>query len=276
MAGLGDPARALPQRPPPTPAQCPQAPRPRASAPRLLRARARPRGNLGGVPGSPPGPSPHPTPARHFGPGFKAASHLDFIFTASQSPAFYYRSGKGFQGPRPGISHFTERGRWIFGEPVVVLPLPLPPPGHLPPSRDLAVNFSLPTEIVCVGAIGKSHLCIQSYTHFQTLLFKMGEGGARAQPSPGGVHNPFHPARRTHRMHARTQHFPKPPPQPRRGTRPPGLTPQTSHTGPCGPANAVGGRHCAERPLHSHPHRPRQGAAHFRDSHPLKIIFFTL
>lgn len=73
-------------------------------------------GNFGGVPGSPPSSSPlPPTPARHFGPGFKAASHLDFIFTASQSPAFYYRSGKGFQGPRPGISHFTEGKMCIWG-----------------------------------------------------------------------------------------------------------------------------------------------------------------
>lgn len=96
-------------------------------------------GKFGGVPGSPPSSSPPtPTPARHLGPGFKAASHLDFIFTASQSPAFYYRSGKGFQGPRPGISHFTERERCVFGNPRVLLPWPLPPPGPSSPYTNFA------------------------------------------------------------------------------------------------------------------------------------------
>lgn len=46
------------------------------------------------------------------------------------------------------------------------------------------------------------------------------------------------------------------------------------HTGPCGPANVVGGRHGVERPLHPHPHHLDK-TLHTPGIHT-QIIFFTL
>lgn len=87
-------------------------------------------GNWGGGGGcQAPLPAPPNTPPP---PGTWAqASKPPLIWTSFLlllSPQlFYYRSGKGFQGPRPGISHFTQEGKmdiWETSSPNLT-PIPL-------------------------------------------------------------------------------------------------------------------------------------------------------
>lgn len=126
---------------------------------------------------------------------------------------------------------------------------------------------------MCVEAIGKSHLSAYKPIHISKRCFLRWGRGARAQPSACCVHNPVHPTRRTHRMHARTRHFPKPPPQPRRGTRLPGLTPQTSpRKGRADLPTLSEGDTAWRDPLHSRPHRLRK-ALHTPGIHTLCKYF---
>lgn len=142
----------------------------------------------------------------------------------------------------------------IWG-PSIVLPTTVPPPGHPQPYTDFALNFSLPTEVVCVGAIGKkSSLCTQSYTHFQMLLLKWGR--ETPEPSLHRLCAPPLPPYTENTQDARSNTaLSKAAPAATQGH-----TPSRPHAtniptqGPCRPANAIEGRHCLERPLHSHPH----------------------
>lgn len=123
-------------------------------------------GNWGGGGGcQAPLPAPPNTPPP---PGTWAqASKPPLIWTSFLlllSPQlFYYRSGKGFQGPRPGISHFTQEGKmdiWETSSPNLT-PSPLylaatsKPARHSPSlhTQTLHFNFSPPTE---VGGAGRS------------------------------------------------------------------------------------------------------------------------
>lgn len=174
MAGLSDPACALPQRQPPRP---PPAPSQSAPEPSLglqssvpgLREQCQLPVNLGVFQAPIPAPSHSPPPPGPCGPGFKAASHLDFIFTASQSPAFYYRSGKGFQGPMPGISHYRE-GKDVY---LGALRLFSPTGCHFqttPHSIHLALNFLLPAEVVCWNHRGEKVICQDNRIHASSFF----------------------------------------------------------------------------------------------------------
>lgn len=183
----------------------------------------------GGVRGFPPGPSPYPTPTKHLGPGFKAASHLDFIFTASV-PSFLLPLWKGVPGPQAWHLPFHRGGRWVFGDSVVLLRLPLPPPGQPPPTTMHRLCFKVFASYLSCVYWSHRKKVISAYNLIHIFKrFSLERGRGAPEPSlPRCVNNRVHPARRTHRMHAQTQHFPKPPPRPRRGTRLPGLTLQTA------------------------------------------------
>lgn len=101
----------------------------------------------------------------------------------------------------------------------------------------------------------------------------MGEGSARAQPAFAWLCAPPLPLHGGHTgctlEHSTFQSRP-------RSHATAHALPVSRHkhpqTGPCGPANAVGGRRCVET-LSPAPTPPRQGAAHFGDSHALPIFF---
>ena len=176
--GLSDPACALPQRQPPRPLPAPSqsappTPEPRSAVIHTQTASAVPTpskfGGGGGVPGSSLSPFQQPTPARHCGPGFKAASHLDFIFTASPSPAFYCRSGKGFLGPKPGISHYREGEDGYLG----ALRLSSPTSCHFQTTPHSKLGFKLFAS--CLSGVGATEKVIcqdnRIHTQFQVCLF---------------------------------------------------------------------------------------------------------
>lgn len=133
LAGLSDPAAHTPGAPAARP--FPELPPSPAS-----RGWARPSpGELRGCSRLPPSSSPLPTPG--IGPGFKAASHLDFIFTASPVPGFLLPALE--RGSRaPGLASPIHREeRCAVGDPGVLLPQPLLPPGPSSPLHRLCLKL---------------------------------------------------------------------------------------------------------------------------------------
>lgn len=123
-------------------------------------------------------PTPHPRQA--LGPRLQSRLSSGLHFYCLSIPSFLLPLWKGVLGPQAWHLPFHREKMGIWG-PSIVLPTTVPPPGHPQPYTDFALNFSLPTEVVCVGAIGKkSSLCTQSYTHFQMFLLKWG----RETPEP--------------------------------------------------------------------------------------------
>lgn len=87
----------------------------------------------GGVEASLPAP-PHTLPP----PGTWAqASKPPLIWTSFYClsvPSFLLPLWKGVPGPQAWHLPFHRGGRWVFGDSVVLLRLPLPPPGQPPPT----------------------------------------------------------------------------------------------------------------------------------------------
>lgn len=134
--GLSDPACALPQRQPPRPLPAPSqgAPEPRSAVIRTQTASAVPTpSTFGGCPRllSQPLPTAHPRQA--LWPRLQSRFSSGLYFYCLSIPSFFYcRSGKGFQGPMPGISHYREGEDGYLGALRLLSPYQLSLPDHHP------------------------------------------------------------------------------------------------------------------------------------------------
>lgn len=169
--GLCDPAGALPQRHTPAPSQC--APKP--LFPRRLHwaMSAVPAPvNFGGGGSRLPYPLlPTPHPRQALGPRLQSRLSSGLHFYCLSIPSFLLPLWKGVPGPQAWHLPFHREEKMGIWGPNDVLPTPVPPPGHPQPHTDFASNFSLPTEVVCVEAIGKSHLSAHNLIHISKCFF---------------------------------------------------------------------------------------------------------
>lgn len=232
-------------------------------------------------------PTPHPRQA--LGPRLQSRLSSGLHFYCFSVPSFFItvlERGSRAPGLASPISH--KRGRWIFGKPVVPtsppapctsLPPPSPPATLHPCTHRLCIStFRLLLKLAELdGARGgikkvpslptKAQLTPLANISFSFFFLQTGRGGRQSLgwllTGGGRACAPaLHPARgnehTTHRMHARTQRFPKPPPRPRRAH----ALQARSHkhpllAGPRGTANVVGGPRGPKRDPNTTPAAPQ-------------------
>lgn len=91
-------------------------------------------------------------------------------FYSLSVPSFLLPLWKGVPGPHAWHLPLQRRERWIFGGLMIVLSSRLSLPDHHPHSIHLALNFSLPAEVVC-WSHGKKVICQDNQIHISSFLF---------------------------------------------------------------------------------------------------------
>lgn len=264
------PSASHPARRPPLPCVPPE---PRSAVIRTQTASAVPTPSIfGGCPRllSQPLPTAHPRQALWPRLQSRFSSGLYFLLPL-QPQLFIAALERGSRAPCLA-SPITERGEdGYLGALGLLSPTSCDFQTH--PSQLHTLGFKLFAS--CLSGVGAAEKVIcqdnRMRIHFPGwLLLLFYEDEHRIQLSHSSVHTPCNPKSRAHRMHSRTQHFPKNAPAATQGTRPPGLTPQTSPhwaTNICQPRRRVTVHE--ETPC-STPTSPRSAQA--RNSHALHVF----